>query len=115
MNRPSPIIGTFEKLPSYISDPLDYTLSPFFRNMYLVLADIGSSIRFSRGNAEEFKQLLMSRKCIGANITSPHKQKAVEIREELSDRASGAGSVNTIYVMENFVVTAQTVVDWSSG
>ncbi len=39
----------------------------------------------------------MSKNCIGANITAPHKQKAVEICEELSDMASKAGSVNTIY------------------
>jgi len=99
VNRPSPIIGISDKAPViYIwGDPLDYTLSPFFQEHALGACGHRIIYKVFRGNVEEFRQILMSRKCIGANITSPHKQKAVEICEELSDRASKAGSVNTIY------------------
>jgi shikimate 5-dehydrogenase len=99
VNRPFPITGTSDKVHViYIwGDPLDYTLSPFFQEHALSLCGHRIIYKVFRGNIEEFRQLLKSRNCIGANITAPHKQKAVEICEELSDRASKAGSVNTIY------------------
>ena len=50
-----------------------------------------------RGEKEEFKQLLKSGRCIGANVTIPHKIEAVELCNELTEKALKAGSVNTIF------------------
>ena len=50
-----------------------------------------------RGEKEEFKQLLKSGRCIGANVTIPHKIEAVELCDKLTEKALKAGSVNTIF------------------
>lgn len=99
MNRPFPITGTSDKAPViYIwGDPLDYTLSPFFQEHALSLCGQRVIYKIFRGSVEDFKKLLMSENCIGANVTVPHKIKALSICDELSDTASKAGSVNTIY------------------
>lgn len=50
-----------------------------------------------RGSAEEFSELLKSERCIGANITIPHKIKAIKLCNELTEKARNTGSVNTIF------------------
>ena len=42
-------------------------------------------------------QLLKSERCIGANVTIPHKIEAIELCDELTEKAEIAGSVNTIF------------------
>ena len=42
-------------------------------------------------------QLLKSERCIGANVTIPHKIEAAELCDELTEKARKAGSVNTIF------------------
>ena len=42
-------------------------------------------------------QLLKSERCIGANVTIPHKIEAIELCGELTEKAEIAGSVNTIF------------------
>lgn len=42
-------------------------------------------------------QLLKSERCIGANVTIPHKIEALKLCDELTEKAEIAGSVNTIF------------------
>ena len=42
-------------------------------------------------------QLLKSERCIGANVTIPHKIEAADLCDELTEIAETAGSVNTIF------------------
>ena len=77
--------------------PLDFSLSPFFQEHCAILTGNRILYKIFRGSAEEFSQLLKSERCIGANVTIPHKIKAAELCDELTEKARKAGSVNTIF------------------
>ena len=77
--------------------PIDFSLSPFFQEHCAILAGNRILYKIFRGSAQEFLQLLKSERCIGANVTIPHKIKAAELCDELTEKARKAGSVNTIF------------------
>jgi len=77
--------------------PLDFSLSPFFQEHCAILSGCRILYKIFRGSAEEFMQLLKSERCIGANVTIPHKIEAIELCGELTEKAEIAGSVNTIF------------------
>lgn len=77
--------------------PLDFSLSPFFQEHCAILAGNRILYKIFRGSAEEFMQLLKSERCIGANVTIPHKIEALKLCDELTEKAEIAGSVNTIF------------------
>ena len=77
--------------------PLDFSLSPFFQEHCAILGSQRILYKIFRGSASEFSELLKSERCIGANVTIPHKVDALELCEELTDKAENAGSVNTIF------------------
>ena len=70
----------------------------------------GSRILYKifRGNAEDFLKLLTSDRCLGANVTIPHKIKAIELCDELTEKAQKAGSVNTIFKIGNKIIGDNT-------
>ena len=78
-------------------NPLDFSLSPFFQEHCAILAGKRILYKIFRGSAQEFLQLLKSGRCIGANVTIPHKIEAAELCDELTEKARKAGSVNTIF------------------
>ncbi|MBR6421579.1 hypothetical protein IKS86_02550 [bacterium] len=78
-------------------NPLDFSLSPFFQEHCAILAGKRILYKIFRGSAREFLQLLKSGRCIGANVTIPHKIEAAELCDELTEKARKAGSVNTIF------------------
>ena len=78
-------------------NPLDFSLSPFFQEHCAILAGKRILYKIFRGGTQEFLQLLKSEKCIGANVTIPHKIEAAELCDELTEKARKAGSVNTIF------------------
>ena len=78
-------------------NPLDFSLSPFFQEHCSILAGSRILYKIFRGSAFEFSELLKSERCIGANITIPHKIEALELCSELTEKAKKAGSVNTIF------------------
>ena len=78
-------------------DPLDFSLSPFFQEHCAILSGKRILYKIFRGGEEGFLQLLQSDICVGANVTIPHKIKAAELCDGLTERARNAGSVNTIF------------------
>lgn len=78
-------------------NPLDFSLSPFFQEHCAILAGDRILYKIFRGNAEEFLRLLKESRCIGANITIPHKIDALSLCDKLTEAAKCAGSVNTIF------------------
>ena len=78
-------------------NPLDFSLSPFFQEHCAILTGERILYEIFRGSEEEFLRLLKSERCVGANVTIPHKIEAVELCDELADKARNAGSVNTIF------------------
>ncbi len=78
-------------------NPLDFSLSPFFQEHCAILSGKRILYKIFRGEKEEFLQLLKCKRCIGANITIPHKIEALGLCDELTETAKNAGSVNTIF------------------
>jgi len=77
--------------------PLDFSLSPFFQEHCAILAGNRILYKIFRGEKEEFLQLLKSERCLGANVTIPHKTEATSLCDELTETAETAGSVNTLF------------------
>jgi len=88
--------------------PLDFSLSPFFQEHCAILSKNRILYKIFRGEKEEFLQLLQSERCIGANVTIPHKIDALNICGELTETAEAAGSVNTIFKVRNKIVGDNT-------
>ncbi|MGI6394968.1 MAG: shikimate dehydrogenase family protein [bacterium] len=110
MNKLFPTTGTLNKFSLiYIwGEPLDYTLSPFFQEHSLSFYRQRVVYKVFRGEESEFKRLLLSKKCVGANVTMPHKQAALQICDAISNTASVSGSVNTIYKREGKLIGDNT-------
>ena len=89
-------------------NPLDFSLSPFFQEHCAILAGNRILYIIFRGEKEEFLQLLKSGRCIGANVTIPHKIEALSLCDELTETAKAAGSVNTIFKEKNFIIGDNT-------
>ena len=88
--------------------PLDFSLSPFFQEHCAILAGDRILYKIFRGSAEEFSELLKSERCIGANVTIPHKIKAAELCGELTEKAKKAGSINTIFKANGKIIGDNT-------
>lgn len=88
--------------------PLDFSLSPFFQEHCAILAGNRILYKIFRGEKEEFLQLLQSERCIGANVTIPHKIEAAELCSELTEKAQKAGSVNTIFKADGKIIGDNT-------
>lgn len=88
--------------------PLDFSLSPFFQEHCAILSGRRILYKIFRGEKDEFLQLLKSGRCIGANITIPHKIDVVELCDELTEKAQKAGSVNTIFKAEGKITGDNT-------
>jgi len=88
--------------------PLAFSLSPFFQEHCAVLAGNRILYEIFRGEKEEFLQLLKSERCLGANVTIPHKTEALSLCDELTETAESAGSVNTIFKVDGRIVGDNT-------
>ncbi len=88
--------------------PLDFSLSPFFQEHCAILSKNRILYKIFRGETEEFLQLLKSERCIGANVTIPHKIEALSLCDRLTETAEAAGSVNTIYKEKNKIIGDNT-------
>ena len=88
--------------------PLDFSLSPFFQEHCAILSGKRILYKIFRGEKEEFLKILKSERCIGANVTIPHKIEALELCEELTETAETAGSVNTIFKAEGKIIGDNT-------
>ena len=88
--------------------PLDFSLSPFFQEHCAILAGQRILYKIFRGSAQEFLQLLKSERCIGANVTIPHKIEAASLCDELTEKAQNAESVNTIFKADGKIIGDNT-------
>lgn len=88
--------------------PLDFSLSPFFQEHCAILSGKRILYKIFRGVKEEFLQLLRSERCIGANVTIPHKTDALSLCDTLTEAAEQAGSVNTVFKKNGRIVGDNT-------
>ena len=88
--------------------PLDFSLSPFFQEHCAILSGRRILYKIFRGEKDEFLHLLKSGRCIGANVTIPHKIEAAGLCGELTEKAQKAGSVNTIFKTDGRIIGDNT-------
>ncbi len=88
--------------------PLDFSLSPFFQEHCAIISGNRILYKIFRGEAEDFLQLLKNERCIGANVTIPHKIEAAKLCGGLTEKAQKAGSVNTIFKADGKIIGDNT-------
>ncbi len=80
--------------------PLDHSLSPQFQNA--AFSALGLNIRYELYPIATFdrqlvRALLESDDVLGANVTVPHKEQAMDVADGLTDSARRVGAVNTFF------------------
>lgn len=88
--------------------PLPFSYSPFFQS--LAIAEIGKSTGYEifRGAEKKFRQILEEKSTIGANVTIPFKEKALNVVDSLTEEAREIGAVNTIFKRGNLLIGDNT-------
>lgn len=87
-----------------IGDPIAHSLSPAIHMQFAAQCDVTMRYKKWRLAADEFDQEVRRFFSVGGaglNVTMPHKGAAHRLCAQLSDRATHAGAVNTLYLKDN--------------
>ena len=87
------------KLYGVVGDPISHSLSPVIHNAWIREHGIDASyeaMHIPKGAFAEGLETLEDRKALGLNVTSPHKEDAIELAEGTSDVARRIGAANTL-------------------
>ena len=82
-----------------LGDPVAHSLSPALHNAAFEALGIDAHYearRVSAGQLASVVHELRDEKCLGANVTAPHKQAVIPLMDELSDEVLALGALNTI-------------------
>jgi shikimate dehydrogenase len=94
-----------------IGDPVEHSLSPVFQQVAFDAAGIETTYELWLTEDYELKSMidqLRGPEFIGANVTVPHKPAAADHVDELSQRATRAGAVNTIINRDGHLIGDNT-------
>ena len=83
-----------------IGDPVEHSASPQLQRGFLEDADVDGSylaIRVARGEAVAAIRRLRCEDYVGCNVTFPLKEESLAACDRLTDEATRAGAVNTIF------------------
>jgi shikimate dehydrogenase len=92
------------KLAGVIGNPISHSLSPKIHNHLLAKYNIDGIYLPLKVKSNNLKSTLMNLAEVGFrgfNITLPHKEKAYEICDKLSNTSKAIKAVNTIFVTQN--------------
>lgn len=94
-----------------LGDPVAHSLSPAMHNA--AFAELGmywryQAIRVSADRFETEVRSLESRGYVGANVTVPHKVRALEVADQASDAAAEIGAANTLSFREGKIFAENT-------
>lgn len=99
--------------------PVKHSLSPLIQNTALATLEqpavyLAASVQASR--FESAVRALPSLGALGANVTVPHKERAFQLCDQLSERARAIGAVNVLRFIEGQIWGDNTDgVGWQSG
>lgn len=82
-----------------LGDPVEHSVSPVMQNAAFRASGLDwhyELLDTPPAQLGEMMARLRDPDCIGANITVPHKQTAIEFVDELTDQARRVGAINTI-------------------
>lgn len=93
-----------------IGDPIGHSRSPGMQNAAFAACGLGRPYGIKKVTAEELPDFFeFARKnYFGVNITVPHKIRAAELADSLTERAGECGSVNTLIISENSILGDST-------
>ena len=97
-------IDSKTRLVTLLGYPLGHSLSPLIHNAAFDAQQINMVYLCMPVVHERFDQLvggLEWGQWVGSNVTIPHKQRAFELADELSDQAMAVGAVNTLVLSHN--------------
>lgn len=89
-------------------NPLCFSLSPFFQEQAGMLEEKKMLFSIFRGNSKNFRNILLDKHCVGANVTMPNKVKALNVCDKLTETAKSCGSVNTIFKKDGKLIGDNT-------
>lgn len=109
MKKPNP-----PGLAGIIGHPLDHSLSPFIHNLGFALRRLPYvfvKIEIPPAKLKRTVKALADLGFIGANVTMPHKEAAVQLVNALSPEARAVGAVNTLVVAGSKIKGYNTDID----
>jgi len=92
------------KLAGVMGWPVSHSLSPRLHNHWLELAAIDGAylpLKVAPEHLAEALRMLPKLGFSGCNLTVPHKEAALTVMDELSEKASRIGAVNTVLIRED--------------
>ena len=102
-------------LTGVVGDPVKHSKSPLIHNFWIKryrLEGIYAPFEVCSKDLALFFKLAPDIGLRGLNVTTPHKQEAIKICTQLSDRAKRVGAVNTITFAENGDVLGDITDGW---
>jgi len=94
-----------------IGDPVAHSQSPLMQNAALQDRQIDAQytkLHIKPDELEEALALIRENDFVGANVTLPHKQRALELMDESDQEATDVGAVNTIVVRSQKLIGFNT-------
>ncbi len=94
-----------------LGDPVAHSLSPGLHNAAfraLGINAVYSARQVSHEDLPKAVDELRSRKCLGANVTAPHKEAVIPLVDELGEEVVALGALNTIVNVDGRLLGANT-------
>ena len=92
-------INAQTRLVTLLGYPLGHSLSPLIHNTAFVEQQVNMVYLCFPVAPSDFGTAvagLTAAQCVGSNVTIPHKQRAMQLADVLSERAEAVGAVNTL-------------------
>ena len=103
------VIQSSTGICALFGDPVEHSLSPLMHNA--AFARLGMDLVYLAFCFEEIVKAVKAMRALGvlgASVTIPHKEAAVECVDGLDDDAARIGSINTIYRRDRMLIGANT-------
>ena len=94
-----------------IGNPIEHSISPKLHNYWFKENFIDAyydKLKVNESDLEYFINKIRNKEIAGANITVPFKEKIIPFIDKLTEEASYANSVNTIYLSGNNIIGDNT-------
>ena len=103
--------ANFIKIAGVIGDPINHTRSPLIHNYWIKKNNINCFyIPLNVKSSELEKKLNFIRELgfCGLNVTIPHKEKIINLADEIMESAKVIGAANTIYFKDGKIIADNT-------
>ncbi len=94
-----------------IGNPIEHSISPKLHNYWFkenLIDAYYDKLKVNESDLEYFINKIRNKEIAGANITVPFKEKIIPFIDKLTEEASYANSVNTIYLSGNNIIGDNT-------